>query len=59
MYRTFKRSCRNWREFARTRKITVDRGLTYAEAVARCKEFNDRRTPRQIRAGTLMEFDKE
>lgn len=55
-YKTFKRSCRNWQEFATARKVTVDTGLTYAEAKRQCKEFNDNRTPSQIRRGTAMEF---
>lgn len=59
MYRTFIRSARNWQEFARARKITVERGLTYDEAQARCQEYNARRTSRQIRRGTKLEFEKE
>lgn len=59
MYRTFKRSCRNWTEFAKARKITEDRGLTYEEAKKRCEEFNKNLTPRQISKGTKMEFEKE
>lgn len=59
MYKTFKRSCTNLEEFARARKITVDRGLTYEEARRQCQQFNNNRTARQIRRGTKMEFTKE
>lgn len=58
-YRTFKRSCTNWREFARARKITVDTGLTAEQAVERCRVFNDNRTAAQIRRGTKLEFTQE
>jgi hypothetical protein len=58
-YKTFKRSCRNWEEFANARKITVDTGLTYDEARERCKEFNSSRTNAQIKAGTKLEFTEE
>jgi hypothetical protein len=55
-YKTFIRSCRNWPEFARARKITQATGLTYAEAWQQCAEYRKKRTPRQIKRGTLMEF---
>ena len=58
-YRTFKRSCRNWTEFASARKMTEDRGLSYEQARERCEEFNRNRTSAQIRKGTKMEFEKE
>ncbi len=58
-YRTFKRSARNWEEFASARKSTVDTGLTYDEARERCKEYNENRTSRQIAKGTKLEFDSE
>ena len=58
-YRTFLRSCTDWRSFARARKITQDRGLTYEQARERCEEFKARRTARQIRKGTMLEFVKE
>lgn len=58
-YRTFKRSCVNWQQFASARKMTVDTGLTYAQAQDRCKEFNDNRTPAQVRRGTKLEFTAE
>ena len=37
-YRTFKRSCRNWQEFAKARKFTDMTGLTYDRARDRCDE---------------------
>jgi hypothetical protein len=58
-YKTFKRSCATWKEFGSARKITVDRGLTAEEARRACKEFNDNRTPAQIRKDTKLEFTKE
>jgi hypothetical protein len=58
-YRTFRRSARNWEQFASARKITVRRGLTYDEARRMCMEFNDNRTPAQVRRGTKMEFEAE
>lgn len=58
-YVIFKRSATNFKEFARARKVVVQRGLTYEEALRRCDEFNDNRTPAQIRRGTKMEFTKE
>lgn len=58
-YKTFKRSVTCWADFARARKYTDRRGLTYEEALARCDWWNDNRTPAQIRRGTKMEFTKE
>lgn len=58
-YRTFKRSCRNWEEFAHKRKLTVARGLSYAEAKTRCDDYNANRTSQQRRLGTMMEFEAE
>lgn len=58
-YRTFKRSATNWREFGSARKITVDTRLSYSEAQQQCKDYNDNRTPAQIRRGTMMEFERE
>lgn len=55
-YRTFIRSCKNWTEFARARKRTVDRGLSWSQAKEDCKEYNNNRSPRQISKGTMMEF---
>lgn len=58
-YKTFKRSCTNWDEFATARKITVDTGLTYEEAREACRELNENRNSRQIAAGTKLEFTEE
>lgn len=56
-YRTFTRSARSWAEFASARKLTVDTGLTYTEAQAACRAFNETRTAAQIRRGTKLEFE--
>ena len=58
-YKTFKRSCTNWRTFAKSRKITVDTRLSYDEARRACDGFNASRTAAQIRKGTMLEFTQE
>jgi len=58
-YKTFLRSCTNWREFGKARKITQDTGLTYEQAWQRCQDYKARRTPRQIKKGTMLEFTRE
>ena len=58
-YCTFRRSCRNWQEFASARKFTDTRNLTYEQAQARCEEFNKQRTTTQIKRGTKMEFEHQ
>ena len=55
-YKTFLRSCTNWQQFGRARKLTQETGLTYEQARAACMIYNASRTPRQIRKGTKMEF---
>jgi len=55
-FKTFIRSCTDWKSFGSARKITQETGLTYAEAQARCAEYSKNRTPRQIRKGTRLEF---
>ena len=55
-YKTFKRSCRNWSEFGRARKITDERGLTYEQARQRCESFNSNLTAAQKRKGTKLEL---
>jgi hypothetical protein len=55
-YKTFKRSCTNFTQFANARKITEEIGLTYEQALQRCDDFNNNRTPAQIRKGTKLEF---
>lgn len=58
-YKTFKRSCTDWKSFARARKMWQHYGLTYEEAIRVCASFNDNRNARQIRNGTKMEFTAE
>lgn len=55
-YYTFKRSCKNWQEFASAEKITVTTGLSYDEAREECKEYNDNLSEADIENGTKMEF---
>lgn len=57
-YRVFSRSARNWQEFANARKRTIDTGLTYEQARRACREFNENRTPAQIKRGTKYEFEQ-
>lgn len=59
MYRTFKRSATNFNQFSTARRYHDANGLTYQQAQERCKQFNDNRTPAQIRRGTKLEFEKE
>lgn len=58
-YKVFKRSARNFEEFARAQKQMVERGLTYAEARRVCHQFNETRTAAQIKRGTKYEFEAE
>jgi hypothetical protein len=58
-YKTFKRSCTGWKSFAAARKITQSTGLTYEQARQECEQFNNNRTPAQIRKGTKLEFTTE
>lgn len=58
-YKTFKRSCTDFRELATARKTTEDTGLTYEQALAACNRFNSNRTARQKRKGTKLEFTEE
>lgn len=58
-YRTFKRSATGWESFSTARKITIDRHLTLDEARRQCAQFNNNRTPAQIRKGTKCEFTSE
>lgn len=58
-YRCFIRSARNFREFARARKITQARGLSYERAHAACRAYNAARNAAQVRRGTCMEFESE
>lgn len=58
-YRTFIRSCKDWKSFASARKITQATRLSYSEAQEMCREYNNNRNSRQIRRGTKMEFEQE
>lgn len=58
-YRTFTRSYLNWTQFAKGRKTTVDRRLTYNEARRACVGFNQNRNEAQKQRGTMMEFEAE
>jgi len=58
-YYTFKRSCRNWREFASAEKETVETGLSYTEAREACQQFNANLTEAEQEAGTKLEFTEE
>lgn len=58
-YKTFIRSCTDWKSFASARKITQDTGLTYEQAYEACKNYNNSRNAAQIRKGTKMEFTAE
>jgi hypothetical protein len=55
-YKTFIRSCVNWEQFAKSRKMTQETGLSYEQAKQRCEDYNKKRNSRQIRKGTMMEF---
>jgi len=56
-YRTFKRTCTDWKSFGRARKIEDMRGLSYEEARNRCAALNSELTPAQKRRGTKYEFE--
>ena len=55
-YYVFKRSAVSFESFARAKKTTLARGLTYEEAQRYCARWNADRTPAQIRKGTKAEF---
>lgn len=55
-YRVFRRTCTNWREFAKARKYTIEANLTYSEAVRLCGQLNSERSKSQIARGTTYEF---
>jgi hypothetical protein len=58
-YRVFRRTARNWSEFASARKRVVRRGLSITEARRMCEEWNKDRSPSQVRRGEKMEFESE
>ena len=55
-YKTFLRSCTDWKSFGSARKMTQETGLTYDQARERCEAYNKNRNTAQIRKGTKMEF---
>jgi len=55
-YIVFRRSATCFASFASANKTIVCKGLTREEARRMCSEFNDNRTPAQIRRGTKLEF---
>lgn len=59
MYRTFKRTCTNFEEFAKARKIHHRGNLTYEQAQEICRVYNGGRSPSQIKRGVKMEFERE
>ena len=58
-YLVFKRSARNFEEFARADKIPVQRHCSYGEAVELCKEYNNNRSYEDEHNGTKLEFQLE
>ena len=58
MFKVFKRSCRNWEEFARARKFFFAWAMTETEARAMCERFNNNRSAAQIRKGTKLEYTR-
>jgi len=58
-YRTFKRTCTDWKSFARARKIEDMRNLSYEDARNRCQYLNKQLTARQVKAGTKFEFERQ
>lgn len=56
-YRTFRRSATSFEEFAKAEKIIESVGLTLDEARQECEEFNNNRTPEEIRKGTKLEYE--
>jgi hypothetical protein len=58
-YCTFKRTCRNWRQFSSARKMSDMAGMTYDEARRRCEYLNTMLTPQQKRRGTRYEFESQ
>lgn len=58
-YKTFIRTCATWREFASARKRTVDRGLTFDEALRACDRYNAELSEADRERGKRMEFERE
>lgn len=58
-YTVFKRSARNFEEFAQAEKEVIETGLTIQEAKEVCQDFNQNRTEAEIEKGTKLEFESE
>ena len=58
-YTVFKRSARNFEEFANAKKLVLETGLSLKDARQACKDFNDNRTGPEVDAGTKLEFEGE
>ena len=58
-YYTFLRSAKNFEDFARNPRITIDTDLTREQAYNDCQEYNKNRTQDEIDNGTKLEFDEE
>jgi hypothetical protein len=58
-YYTFLRSAKNFGDFARNPRITIDTDLTREQAYNDCQEYNKNRTQDEIDNGTKLEFDEE
>lgn len=59
MIKIFKRSARNFEEFANARKETVEYVDTEDDAIEKCRDFNSNRTPEEIAKGTKLEWTRE
>lgn len=59
LYEVFSRSATNWEQFGKTRGRVVRRNVTIEQAKRICDDFNDNRTTRQKRRGTMYEFRRQ
>ena len=57
-YEIFKRSAKNFEQFAIARKVYLQTVDSIEEAQMICSHFNNTRTPTQISMGTKCEFMK-
>lgn len=58
-YRVFKRAARSFEEFAKARKVTVQRGLPLDAASALCTTCNMQRSASDRERGLKYEFEEE
>ena len=58
-YKVFRRKAKNFEEFSKARKFTIEVGLSIENALKLCQQFNENRTDKQIKNGTKYEFEKE